>query len=527
MSVMSEQRNSDASDTGWRLWLGRLRRRPSPSHATQHYELDPAVRTLRDAALEAQRSRLPQMAAALSFRTIFGIIPILALGLVLLYRIATPEDMTLVIRKVIDALGLSAIVVDPNAAQAAIEHGRGGAAGWLVGPPAEMTARTVEELSASAAEARQASAQALEAWITDTVQRVNQINFRAIGMLGVLALIYAALAMMVEIERTFNQVFRVPQGRSWVRRLTNYTTLVVYSPLCLFLTFYIGTQLNTWIDRWTMGSTRLGSGAISLILLGYGVQVSISAMLLLVLYQVIPNTKVRVWPSLAGAFLAALLFEVGKQGFAKYVEFSASASYARLYGSLALIPLFLLWVYFTWFIVLFGLQVAYQLQHGRLRTRAMPLYELGPNLVEPATSLVVMSAVARAFEVGEAKSAPALARDAGVPEPVAMLVLMAMVDRGLVHRLERAGGSPAGEPSFALAKPPASISARTVLEVGFALSGAPTRAPGSPGATTLDRIRSAQLAATDGQSLAEIAGLREGGSMTATPSTQSDLAHSS
>jgi uncharacterized BrkB/YihY/UPF0761 family membrane protein len=191
--------------------------------STAASSFDPTVEALRGAAHDAQRSRLPQMAAALSYRTIFGLVPVIAIGLVLIHRIARPEQLSSIIRLAIERLGLDKIFVDQT----------------FVGPvmPGTPDAPT-QQVSNS-----------LDTWIAEFIERINNINFAAINVVGVIMLIYAAISMVVEVERAFNQIFRVPRGRSWARRLTVYWTLLTLGPLCLFATFYIGQRLDPWVKQ--------------------------------------------------------------------------------------------------------------------------------------------------------------------------------------------------------------------------------------------------------------------------------------
>lgn len=446
--------------------------------------LDPTVQALRGAAADAQRSRLTQMAAALSYRTVFGVVPIVAVALWVLHNELSPEEIERHVGKVLELLGLSAISLDPNA----------------IGPPAppEVVAAAGE---GSAATAPIADAQSLKTWIGGFVARLNGISFRAIGLVGVGMLIYAAISMVVEIERAFNQIFRVPRGRSWARRIVNYWTLITLGSVGLIATFYVQQRLNGLIESWTSG---LGWGAVSLTVAGLAIQIAITAAVLVLLYMVVPNTRVRFWPAFCGAFLAALLFECSKFGFGKYVAFSAGQSYTRLYGSLALIPLFLLWVYFTWMIVLFGMQLTYHLQHGRARTRALPIMDFGPSVVEPTGPLLVMSAAASAFAEGQTVDAAAIVRRTRFSDGVVRLILAALCERHLLHRLEAEnGGKEMVEPTYALARSPETIRVAELLEIGYELAHRGGVAASEPENPLVTRLRTAQLSAAGEQTLAE------------------------
>jgi len=444
--------------------------------------MDARVKVLREAAADAQKSRLPQMAAALSYRTIFGLVPVLALGLVMLKGFVDQQSLRSIINHFIGVLGLDKIAIDTQSLESA-------AGDDFVGPMPLVS----KEVSAS-----------LDVWINELLRQIERINVAAIGAVGLALLVYAAISMIVEIERAFNQIFRVPVGRSWARRFTNYTTLIVYAPLCLFLTFYMGRQFGGWTEQ-LVTDGRFPALATPLIALLAAGQVVVSALLLLVLYTVVPNTKVRLLPALGGAVVGAIAFEILKFGFVEYVDLSAKRSFARLYGSLALLPLFLLWVYLTWMIILFGLQVTYQLQHGRFKTRATPILDFDPTLVDPAAAVVVMNAFALAFVIGKTHTSGSIARATGLGDGPVQMIVARLADRGLLNRVERRDGDTQADSHFSLARSPSMIRVGEVLEVGFELAGGEQPGPGST--STLARIRQAQISAMGEQTLSQSAEL--------------------
>jgi membrane protein len=320
----------------------------------------------------------------------------------------------------------------------------------------------------------------LDKWITDLVQRVGAINFRAISIIGLLALIYAAIAMLVEIERSFNQVYRVPIGRSWPRRIAQYWTLLTLGTIFLAATFYIGQKFTAWIiaSAANGGWGSLGGGGEQqtalLAAAGYFSTVAISTVLFLLAYTIVPNTRVKLLPALGGALVAALLWETGKWGFTQYLTFSAG--YARLYGSIALIPLFLLWVYVTWIVVLFGLSVSYYLQHGRRRTQAASRdLVVQPAIIDPGAIVAVMLILARRFEKdGRPVRTSSIAGELQLEPALVIQMLERLLASGFVHQVISARqpqiDAPVTEASaFALARPPGQIDAESVLNLAESL----------------------------------------------------------
>jgi uncharacterized BrkB/YihY/UPF0761 family membrane protein len=257
------------------------------------------VRLFHNAAAEAQRSKLPQMAAALSYRTIFGLIPVMVVALIALKFFTTDADMADLLNRAMQYSGLSSIAVGESPAAMGPFPEEYYAEPVAKGEPQQTTAATQEAASksetktAAVAEgkvlAAAESSQRLDQWIKDLVGRVSSINFKAIGIIGLLALIYAAISMLVEVERAFNQVYRVPLGRSWVRRITHYWTLLTLGSMGLFLTFYVGQRFTTELVKVAAWAGADSGSALLLAAIGYFSTATISTLLFLLVYTVVPE----------------------------------------------------------------------------------------------------------------------------------------------------------------------------------------------------------------------------------------------
>jgi len=463
-------------------------------------------------------SQISRMAAALSYRTVFGLIPVLAIGVAFLGGFATDEQVENVIVQVLDFTGLADIVVEPEAVDT--EPGGVGVAGPA--SPDELT-----------------RAAKLDEWLRLLVAKVRGVSFVAIGLTGLLMLIYAAVSFMVEIERAANTIYHAPTGRSWVRRVTQYWTTLTLGSIFLVGTFYIGGRFTSTVQSLTepdqaqkepadttprddVGAidsraaevlTKADTGApdpappaaeearqregkeTNFIVAAAGVAVSlvIGFLLLLFLYMTIPNARVSVQCAAIGAAFAAIMWEAGKQGFTLFVVHSAAQ---KLYGAIALIPLFLLWVYITWIIVLFGLQISYVLQN--FRAFSMPEdEERGPVLVEPLTLLRVASIIAQRFGAGRTAELAEIAKAVGADERTTHAMLEALIQAALIHRV------PVGQEreEFTLARPASEIRARELLELThrMASGSAPHEEPARVAA-----LRQAQLEAAADITLADL-----------------------
>lgn len=180
--------------------------------------------------------------------------------------------------------------------------------------------------------------------------------------IGVIALAVTALLLLSTINSAFNAIWRVADQRSLFLKLLVYWALLTLGPLLigasLTLSSY-GFAMVAWsgIDGYTrtfFDVTRflpavLSTGAFTL------------------LYIVVPNRPVRFQHALGGAVVAAFLFEVLKKGFALYL--THFPSYQALYGALAAVPIFLVWMYLSWAVILFGAEIAASLPEWRASLR--------------------------------------------------------------------------------------------------------------------------------------------------------------
>lgn len=163
---------------------------------------------------------------------------------------------------------------------------------------------------------------------------------------GMLVLILTALLLMVRIERAFNLIWRVPAARSVRNRVVMYWAVLTLGPLALGAAFALSAQ--PVFEQLVMG---VSSDSIWRVV---GV-FALSWMAFTLMFLLVPNRSVPVTHALVGAFLSALLFGFAKKAFVAYV---ANASFKVIYGTLATIPIFLLWLYLVWVVILLGASLA-------------------------------------------------------------------------------------------------------------------------------------------------------------------------
>ncbi|WP_454254759.1 YihY family inner membrane protein [Pseudomonas sp. Marseille-Q8238] len=191
------------------------------------------------------------------------------------------------------------------------------------------------------------------------------VQARKLTWVGVVLLAVTAFMMLLNIEKAFNTIWRVRQPRRGVQRFLLYWAILSLGPLLLGVGFAVSTYIT---------SLALLAGPNALIgaktLLGFAPLLSSVAAFTLI-YATVPNTRVPLRHALIGGLFGAVLFEIAKALFGVFVRLFPG--YQLIYGAFATVPLFLLWIYVSWLIVLFGAELVCNLSSSRQwRRRALP-----------------------------------------------------------------------------------------------------------------------------------------------------------
>ena len=178
-------------------------------------------------------------------------------------------------------------------------------------------------------------------------------NASGLTGISVLVMLFSALSMMVSIEDRLNRIWRVHQPRRWGSRLLLYWAALTLGPILvvggLAATSYV-TALP--LLQSAAGQFVPGAGQRALAFLPFVV----TFVTLWLMYTVIPNRPVLRRDAAIGALLGAVLFEIARWGFTLFVR--NAQTYQQIYGALAVIPTFLLWIYLSWVIVILGASIA-------------------------------------------------------------------------------------------------------------------------------------------------------------------------
>ncbi|OGA22472.1 MAG: hypothetical protein A3I02_03245 [Betaproteobacteria bacterium RIFCSPLOWO2_02_FULL_67_26] len=184
-------------------------------------------------------------------------------------------------------------------------------------------------------------------------------NAAKLTAVGIVFLFVTAMIVLQTIDRSFNQIWRVPRRRTTVQRIFIYWALLTVGPLLIGASL----SLTSWLVSLSLGLVKdIPYAAVAVIKTA---PVLLTGCAFALLYATLPNRRVLVRDALTGGFLAAFAFEGMKQGFAIYV--THFPTYKLVYGAFASVPVFLLWIYLSWLVVLLGAVMAAVLPEWRER----------------------------------------------------------------------------------------------------------------------------------------------------------------
>ena len=199
---------------------------------------------------------------------------------------------------------------------------------------------------------------ALQEWVLNTylpgginqpiLRYIDQFSEKAKGLtlFGLAGLLVTTVLTMAVIEKAFNQIWQIKAKRPFLKRTAIYFSATVLGPLVLGIGIYLSGRLLSA----TQGLTDAVSIWFEVFALLIPLLLTISLFTLV--YKVLPFTLVAWRDALIGALLAAIVFELMKYGFGFFV--TKVPFYKTVYGTFAILPLALIWIYVTWWVTLAG-----------------------------------------------------------------------------------------------------------------------------------------------------------------------------
>lgn len=268
---------------------------------------------------------------------------------------------------------------------------------------------------------------------------ITHTNLGTLGTIGVLSTMFVGSQLFFNAELAYNDIFRVRVDRSWVLRFTLFYAAITLGPILIATGFVV--------------TARLGAGDMELPFASRLLPVLVSAPAFVATLRLLPCTRVTWRAALTGGLVTALLFEAAKIIFGIYLDvFGTRDSMTVIYGSVAFLPVFLIWTYVVWLVVLFGVEVAYLTQHHGSLVDAQRRLAVDPHATTRSAdgffALAVMAVIADRYLAGKGPVELAqVAEETGADPRHVQKVVTVLTEAGLLVATDDRRVVPARPPS--------------------------------------------------------------------------------
>jgi len=259
---------------------------------------------------------------------------------------------------------------------------------------------------------------------------VENMEIGVLGALGLLMLLYTAISLIQKIESALNHTWRLQGSRTLMQRFSDYLSVIMVGPVLVFSAVGITASL---------GSNHIVEFLNSLPYMNNLLRVS-GKLLPFVLviaaftfvYMLVPNTRVQLRSALYGAVVAGLLWQTAGIVFTAFV--GGSSSYTAIYSGLAILLVFMIWLYLSWIILLIGASISFYHQHPEyLKWKKLDIHLSSRMRDQLALQAMVNIARAHDGQSGPEPSLENLATYQQVPVDVLRPMLDALQVDGLIQ----------------------------------------------------------------------------------------------
>lgn len=396
-----------------------------------------------------KETRAASRAAALSFSSLLGFGPLVAIAMVVAGMVVDQKDPNLAVNTVNKMIQFIA----PQ-----------------VGQYESMTADTGQQPGTTTSDLARAIAPepTLEAGINpqvepavvapavnpELVQLINGVvtgsQSGTAGTLGALTLILIVILLFKTIEDAFNEIWGVREGRSWLMRIIYYWTILTLGAVIFFGAVTLlgaGAFINVFVEKMPYGNELLNATRWMLPLASG----SLVVLMLTLFYRYIPNTHVFWKAAFIGALIVAVLLLLNN--FLAFIYVRRVVLSKSLYGSLGILPILMFGLYIFWLYVLIGGQISYAVQNVHFRSSQNAWSTLSPSTRE-RLSLVVLLTIGRRWQnCLPPCTAPELSTMIKVPTQILNECINLLVDMKLITPIPPADADPSTDFLYQPARP--------------------------------------------------------------------------
>jgi membrane protein len=278
----------------------------------------------------------------------------------------------------------------------------------------------------------------------------------ALGIVGSAVLLYTVYGILNKIDGSYNEIWHVPGQRFWLRRLGEYTLLIIIAPLTLFVVLATTASVTSIPLVQKLITHRLVTAIVEMGLFPYVV----SGLLFTLILWYVPNIRVKFRAALIGGFFSGFLWQLSNWAFTRFVAGAGRAGVREiLFAGFAALPLFLLWIYISWTIVLLGSELGYVVQNVGVMEWLELEKRYGATLRRHTAVRTVLCIVRHSISNAPVPNLRELSREVRAPESIIRDIMEPLVEADILAR------SADGQERYLPARDPDSVTLAELLHV--------------------------------------------------------------
>ncbi|MFW6052520.1 MAG: YihY/virulence factor BrkB family protein [Desulfosalsimonas sp.] len=267
------------------------------------------------------------------------------------------------------------------------------------------------------------------------IEYISNTDFKALGAVGTGVLLYIVIMMLSNVERAFNDIWGVSRNRPLIRKISDYISVFLLGPLLIVISTAMITSLSSNTIVHKLSEYRVFRDFF--ILFDMVIPYLVLWLAFTAIYMLMPNTRVRFVPALIAGAICGTAWQLA---FEVYTGFNIGvARYNTIYGTFAALPVFIIWIYISWVIVLVGAKISNAIQN--IRTYQFEFSEMGASPGQrQVLGLYIFHEIARHFHEGlYPPEAEKISRHLSVPLRLVQEILYILSEKGLLRQVEGTG----------------------------------------------------------------------------------------
>ncbi|MEA2043444.1 MAG: YhjD/YihY/BrkB family envelope integrity protein [Bacteroidota bacterium] len=233
-----------------------------------------------------------------------------------------------------------------------------------------------------------------------------------IAGIGFVVLLWSVMKLMGNIESSFNQVWGIKKPRILYRKFTDYLSIVVVGTVLMIMSGSISVVIFGELHSITKGT---GLNMLSPIFLQFAklIPFFITWLLFGLLYIVMPNTSVKPKSAIIAGLISSIVFGIFQIGYVEVQSYTTRIN--AIYGSFAALPLFLIWLQISWFVILLGAEISFAVQNLKMKGNAFEYKKFSFNYEKRMALWIVKITIDRFNKGQKAFTAKQIAREVKIP----------------------------------------------------------------------------------------------------------------